>query len=462
MTDDELEQRLRTHYRDVGIAPVPGHVSLRIEDGLTRRSRGPAGIVRTRSMFAVAMATILLAVVGLGLRPNRFGLSVPNVPATVPSVFPSPVSSVVASPAPSASPAAPTPLPPGPDVQAGGPLGTVDGWALTGQRLLITSDGGSTWRDRTPSGGSGSKPVNLKGIAFLDPQHGWVASAEGFTSTTDPSYGRIDVWRTTDGGQHWTRSQLPKAVLNQVGEMLPDVQFDFLDAEHGFAFLSGNLAKGANDSDLFATSDGGRTWSADRPTGNGSLGIAGTVAFSTTGDGVIVNALHGRGIVVSRDGGRTWTDAAFAMPPGSEGAQLFFDRPVFFDGTTGLVVVAFQTDSGTVHRVYRTLDAGSSWSVAATLPTDFGFALAFSDLRRWIGVNDSEVVRTVDGGQTWLHEPAVGLPAGAGSLQMADAGRGWALVEMNVCLTFKSNCSSRTGLYATTNGGSTWTQLWPG
>jgi len=33
---------------------------------------------------------------------------------------------------------------------------------------------------------------------------------------------------------------------------------------------------------------------------------------------------------------------------------------------------------------------------------------------------------------------------------------------MNVCLDVKSNCSSRTGLYATVDGGSTWTQLWPG
>jgi hypothetical protein len=32
---------------------------------------------------------------------------------------------------------------------------------------------------------------------------------------------------------------------------------------------------------------------------------------------------------------------------------------------------------------------------------------------------------------------------------------------MAVCLNFKSDCASRTGFYATVDGGSTWVQLWP-
>src|SRR5450756_2263891 len=150
---------------------------------------------------------------------------------------------------------------------------------------------------------------------------------------------------------------------------MPQVQLDFLDPGHGFAFLSGNSAKGRNDSDLFWTADGGMTWSPDRPTGTGSVGIEGTVGFATATDGVIVNALHGNGIVVTHDGGRTWADATLDLPSGSAGAQLFFGQPVYVDGRSGLVSIDFQTDSGSVYRVYRTLDAGSSWTIAATLPT---------------------------------------------------------------------------------------------
>jgi photosystem II stability/assembly factor-like uncharacterized protein len=450
MTDDELEQLLRGHYRSVDPTHAPHGLGLRIDDSLDRRLSRPAFVARSRPAVAAALVAVVIVAVGLGLRPGGY-LSSAGSPS--PSVLPSaPRPMIQAS---GASPAS-TPLPPGPDVQTGRLLDAAGGWALTGQRLVVTTDGGSTWRNVTPPGGLGS------GVAFLDAQHGWVAVSEAFTSTNDPSYGRIDVWRTTDGGQTWTKAQLPKAVSNQFGEILPEVQFDFLDASHGFAFLSGNLAKGRNDSDLFWTADGGRTWSADRPTGNGHEGIEGTVAFATANDGVIVNAMHGNGIVVTHDGGRTWTDATFVLPPGSAGAQLFFGQPVYFAGRSGLVAINFQTDTGSDNRVYRTLDAGSSWTDAATLPTGV-FAISFLDQERWIGVNGSVVVRTADGGRTWASSSAVGLPAALlESLTVVDAQHGWALVGMNVCLTFKSDCSSRTGLYATVDGGSTWTQLWPG
>ncbi len=72
------------------------------------------------------------------------------------------------------------------------------------------------------------------------------------------------------------------------------------------------------------------------------------------------------------------------------------------------------------------------------------------------------MVATQDGGVTWVRSPAVGLPGARVLLQMADSQHSWAPVGMNVCLDFKSNCSSRTGLYGTADGGSTSTQLWPG
>lgn len=447
MTDDELERRLDAHYRAIDPTHAPTGLGGRIDDSLDRRSSHPARTTRTRSVFAAATAAVLIVAVALGLRPGGYLSSADSPP---PSAFAS-----AAQPTSQASRTSPvpTPLPPGPDVQGGGLLDASHGWALTGQRLLVTADGGSTWRNVTPPSGFGSG-------AFLDAEHGWVAISEAFTSASDPSYGRIDVWRTTNGGQTWTKAELPKAVFNAFGEILPPVQFDFLDASQGFAFLSGNLAKGRNDSDLFWTADGGRTWSADRPTGSGNVGNEGAVGFATADDGVIVNAMHGNGMVATHDGGRTWTDAAIDLPPGSAGAELFFGEPAYFDGRSGLVAIDFQTDNGSDNRVYRTLDAGSSWTDAATLPAGL-FAITFLDEELWIGTNGALVVRTSDGGRTWASSSAMGLPGAPESLTMVDAQHGWALVGMNVCLTFKSNCSSRTALYATTDGGSTWTQLWP-
>jgi photosystem II stability/assembly factor-like uncharacterized protein len=468
MTDDELQQRLRAHYRAIDPGLAPRGLGVLIGNALERRQRRPAFIARTRPAFAAALVAVVIVAVGLGLglRPGGF-LASPGASPT-PSASPQP-----SSPSPSASPSparptsqasgtspAPTPLPPGPDVQAGGLVDPLHGWAVVGHRLLVTADGGSTWRDVTPPGGFATADANfLLGVHFVDAQHGWVAINEAFTRGSDASYGRVDIWHTTDGGQTWTKAQLPKAVFNQFGEIMPQVQLDFLDAGHGFAFLSGNSAKGRNDSDLFWTADGGKTWSADRPTGTGNAGIEGTVGFATATDGVIVNALHGAGIVVTHDDGRTWIDATLT-PPAASGMQLFFAQPVFFDGRSGLVSIDFQSDTSSVTHVYRTSDAGSSWTLAATPPTGVS-AISFLDPQRWIGIDGLEVVRTADGGQTWVRSPAVGPPGAPESFLMADAQHGSVLVGMNVCLTFKSNCSSRTGLYATVDGGSTWAQLWP-
>ena len=461
MTYDKLEQRLRAHYRGHDPRLAPPALGMHVVDALERRRHQPLVRVRPAAAFVAVMAAVVVVAVGLivGLRPGWF-LGVPGASTQAASAQPS-------SPSPSGSlnpttgtSSAPTPLPPGPDVQAGGLTDPLHGWAVVDHRLWVTGDGGSTWRDVTPPGGLVSANAgDLLGVDFLDAQHAWVALNEAFTSASDASYGRVDIWRTTDGGRTWAKTQLPRARFAVFGEIMPAVQFDFLDVTHGFAFQSGNEAKGKNDSDLFWTADGGATWSADRPTGDGSQGNEGMIAFSTPTDGVIAGAMRDNGVVVTHDGGRTWNDAAL-NPPAASGMQLFFAQPVFFDGHSGLVSIDFQSDTSSVTRVYQTSDAGSSWTLAATRPTGVS-AISFLDPQRWIGIGGSEVAHTTDGGQTWVRSPAVDPPGAPGSFLMTDAHHGSVLVGMNVCLTFKSNCSSRTGLYATVDGGATWVQLWP-
>jgi photosystem II stability/assembly factor-like uncharacterized protein len=363
------------------------------------------------------------------------------------------------SPAGASSPA-PTPLPAGPDVPLAGLSDPTHGWAVTGARLLVTADAGATWRDATPPGGFATADADrLLGVAFADAMHGWVAINGAFTSPSDPGYGRVDIWRTSDGGRSWSRSRLPPARFHPFGEIMAAVQFDFLDARRGFAFLSGNIAKGRNDSDLFWTSDGGATWSADRPTGTGSVGNEGNVGFATATDGVIVNASHGTGVVVSRDGGGRWADAVLVLPPGPETGPTVMGQPAFTGGSSGLLTVDVQNDTASAVWVYGTSDRGASWKPLSRVPAGF-MEVAFLDDQHWLSVDGPELAQTADGGKTWTRSPSTGLP-GPASLSMADAQQGWALVNMGVCLTFKSDCQSRTGLYSTDDGGRSWVQLEP-
>ena len=228
---------------------------------------------RIRLLAAVA-SLVLVAACGsattVRLTPYAVGATSGTLPSATPSV--SPVASSSSSSPPTATPSSPS----APTMAA--LLDTTHGWAVVGGRLLVTSDGGMTWTDRTTAVG-GAGMAGLLGVSFLDPGHGWIALDEPFTSAADASYGRVDVWRTADGGLTWERSELPKAAVNHFGEIMPGVQFDFLDAMHGFAVISGGAASGRGGSDLYWTADGGATWSADRPTG-GASGLSGLVAFA--------------------------------------------------------------------------------------------------------------------------------------------------------------------------------------
>ena len=462
MNDDQLEQVVRSGLRAAADRPVPETLVARAEDipRSTPRAARWSWRLQIGGGAAAAVAAVVLAALAVSVLPPGQGQIAPGTAVTGSA---SPTSSAGVSAAPSAgstvgaSSPAPTPLPAGPDVPLAGLVDATHGWAVTGNRLLVTADGGSTWGDATPPGGFAT---GLLGVAFADAQHGWVAVNGAFTSPSDPGYGRVDVWGTADGGRSWLRSRLPPARFHPFGEIMADVQFDFLDARRGFAFLSGNAAKGRNDSDLFWTADGGVTWSADRPTGTGSVGNEGSVAFATATDGVIVNAFHGTGVVVTRDGGGTWTDAALAVPSGPAAAPPVMGQPAFTGERSGLLAVYLnQTDAASAVWVYGTSDAGASWTALSPVPAGFT-QVAFLDQQHWLAADGPELAQTTDGGKTWTRIQATGLP-GAASLSMADAQHGWALVPMTVCLAFKSDCQSRTGLYSTADGGRSWVQLEP-
>jgi photosystem II stability/assembly factor-like uncharacterized protein len=94
--------------------------------------------------------------------------------------------------------------------------------------IYVTHDGGSSWQSTTPLPGAFSI------VDFVDSQHGWA---------TDGSI----LYRTSDGGQHWT--QLPTS------ESLKNVsQLDFVSEQIGWAISS------TTPNSVLKTVDGGYTW----------------------------------------------------------------------------------------------------------------------------------------------------------------------------------------------------------
>ncbi len=106
MTDHELEQLLRNHYRSLDPSTAPRGLALRIEDGMARRASRWAFLGRMPAI-ATGIATVAVVVLVIAFRPG--GLLAPA--GATPSIG-TPRPSISATPETSSSaPSAPTPSP---------------------------------------------------------------------------------------------------------------------------------------------------------------------------------------------------------------------------------------------------------------------------------------------------------------------------------------------------------------
>jgi hypothetical protein len=464
---DDFDRDIRNAFHARQLPDAPAGLLQTLDALPARQARPSFGGFRLVLGLAATLAVLLVAVVALsgGSRtPPPAGSPVPSVPAVVgpsvepsasvaPSVEPSPTD----TPVPTLTPQATGPTPTAKPAANSGPAGLIDnehGWAVADQRLVVTADGGSSWHDvNPPAPTQGGVAANLLGVQFLDPDHGWVAFAEPFKLATDPGFGRIDVWRTTNGGLAWARSELPKAKINKDGDVLGPFSFDFLDSTHGFAFLAGNYTHVLGDSDLYWTADGGKTWSADRPTGTGSAGVEGSsVAFATADDGVIVGNPEGSGISVTHDAGKTWKQATLPAPAGTTGDIRFFSVPAFSDASTGLVAVRFVGNTQSITRMYRTTDAGSTWQSVAVVPGTGALIVTIIDQQHWIATDGVDAVHTQNGGTSWTQVTTTPPLTGPDAAQFIDLKHGWAQW---------TDTLGNSHIAVTTDDGATWHDLAP-
>lgn len=373
--------------------------------------------------------------------------------------------------------------------------------------LVVSDDGGATWDDISiPMDESYSAFV--AGIAFVDADRGWAATA------------RV-VYGTEDGGKTWTR----------VKEFGPDPSDKFFPRAGGIAAT----AQGSDDDPtihLYLTSalggawqsmDGGDTWDQCEIGGAKSAfavrflnplygiitGTSGKVwttddaglewvpvqlplefnVFSASWDpksSAVYACGQGGMLARSGDAGLTWSRIGSGTPWTLFGAtykdpdtgwvvgeagfiaattdgQTWTQQRAARDGRADLDAVAFPTYRrgwavGAKGTLLRTTDAGDTWqAVGVRTKADLG-GVAFSDRSTgWIvgAVGDADdsrgvILATTDGGAHWRAQK---VPAGVkvlNKVKFVDDKRGWAVGSPGVVLR-------------TTDGGATWkkTQLAP-
>ena len=332
------------------------------------------------------------------------------------------------------------------------------GWQSAGR----TTDGGRTWRDSHPA-----EPPNFSksggSSCTLDSNHAWT------TQTTGPSLTQstqLYVFGTADGGQTWQKSTPVPA-----GGGWVSVALEFIDAQKGWLLTdTGSDAAPPLTRTLYSTSDGGLHWSR---VASGSLSggsILGKLAsgcaesgmtFISTEKGWLTwdcsrsngpSPVQSSGPVVAatNDGGRSWAAVRLPSFPATADWSCGASPPIF-SGGQGVILVSC---GGTGHNgwagVYRTSDAGASWTLGK-LPfwvqlSQVDFVDATTGFLFGGGVATSDLYRTTNAGRDWiLVKKNVFLGQSVGIFQFIDASTGYA-----------STAASQGALLKTTDGGLTW------
>ena len=229
------------------------------------------------------------------------------------------------------------------------------GWAVSSTAVLRTVDAGLDWTQVLPA----SSPVN--GIDFVSSRMGF-----GWGTIADPGA----LLATSNGGRTWRQ-------VSAIGSEVLGV--DFTDAVHGWALvITGET--GGGTAEVLTTADGGIRWEATAPLPDNT---AMTLANLPLGPGALqaISIARARIVVPSQasavslpsaasrpnllldtsNGGRAWTVTKLSVGAGPVIATSFAGR--------GGWLVSGAVFPGCPATLDATLDAGSHWSVLASVPT---------------------------------------------------------------------------------------------
>jgi len=376
--------------------------------------------------------------------------------ACKPTATPPPPTVPPTEPPPTVTPVPPTPVPPT-DTPTVAPtpapiyftnldmITANAGWALTDQSVLRTLDGGTTWTNVDPSGWSDQIPPT-NGF-FLDANLGWLVQS-------DPvDFEKGKVFRTVDGGTSWKTFDTAFGA----GALY------FLDAQNGWILSGLGAGAGSEGIAIFATQDGGATWVETYRRDTGAQEPAGEIPLSGIKQGIAFRDLqHGwvGGSVPADDitylyatdnGGSNFHQQNLTLPSSISTAMLSLDAPIFHTTTAGVLPVYLYTATQSYVDFYTTIDGGVTWTPTIPVPSLGRFsAPTMTDFFVWDG---TVFYRSSDGGITWQEiTPNISLDQMVGTLDFIDGQNGWVTwVDAN----------NNSGLYRTTDGGSTWTAAVP-
>jgi photosystem II stability/assembly factor-like uncharacterized protein len=316
------------------------------------------------------------------------------------------------------------------------------GWAVgqvnsdLNDHLMFTGDGGTTWHERSPLDAFQGAPASgLAATAFFaSASQAWAVYA-GRPGESAPA--ELTVWHTTDGGQNWQPGG-PLDLSGLPAEFAIPSDLGFLpDNLHGWVMLHLGAGMSHDYIAVFTTDNSGKTWQR---------------VVDSTMTGNITGADQSWDLMTCPKSGLAFSDPSTAWLSG--------DCP-------GLITNLF---------LYRSVDAGKTWTQVNLIPPDGQPSDLFSNGNQGCGVpvlaytsprtlyipvhcsnytaNTSMawLYASHDGGQSFIARP---LPMPYGNFYFIDLNWGWLLG------TVKNDPTLPANLYVTSDGGRSWTPLTP-
>ena len=272
--------------------------------------------------------------------------------------------------------------------------------------------------------------VQLRGVSAVSERIAWVSGAKG------------TVLRTIDGGEHWTKVDVPGA------EALDFRDIQAFDWDTAFVLSIGP----GEQSRIYKTTDGGKTWQLQF-TNKDPKAFYDCFAFWDSKHGIALSdSVDGKFPLIATSDGATWSPVAVKSMPAALPNEGAFAASGTCIATYGKKDVWFGT-GGPAARVFHSSDRGVNWAVSET-PIAHGaasqgiFSIVFSTRKGGVAVggdyreptkNESIAAVTHDGGKTWKlakHQPsgyrsgvdAVGnmfVAVGANGVDTCNTGESW-------------------------------------
>lgn len=232
---------------------------------------------------------------------------------------------------------------------------------------------------------------SIRGLSVVSDSVIWLSGSNGF------------IGRSADGGQHWKWTK-PKGY-----EQLDFRDIEAFDDQHAVVVNAGSPAC------ILQTSDGGKSWTETYKDTDTAAFLDG-IDFWDRSQGIAFGdpVNHHFRLLLTADGGATWTDASSAMKvEAAEGEAAFAASGTSIRTRPGGKV--WVVSGGSRSNVYASEDYGLTWKkydcpVQHGAPGKGAFSIDFLNDTKGIVVggdykndkdNSNNILLTADGGKSW-------------------------------------------------------------